>query len=33
LKSKSLELNFISEPSPTLISEWMSKFFSFESQF
>jgi hypothetical protein len=33
LKFKSLDLNFISDPSPTLISERMSKIFSFESNF
>jgi hypothetical protein len=33
LKSKSLDLNFISEPSLTPISEWMSKFVSFKSKF
>jgi hypothetical protein len=33
LKSKSLDLNFIPKPSPTPISERMSKFFSFEYKF
>jgi hypothetical protein len=33
LKSKSLDLNFIYDQSPTPISERMSKIFSFESKF
>jgi hypothetical protein len=33
LMSKSLDLNFMFEPSPTPICERMSKFFSFESKF
>jgi hypothetical protein len=33
LKSKSHDLNFISDPSPTLIFEMRSKIFSFESKF